>query len=105
MGDFNDHVLHKVYKMSSRMGLKRRINKPIHIKGNELDLILTDKEDAKVQVLTQVDIADHLPVCIQIPDDILIDDGPKIEIWNYMYKRADWQDKQSTFFRERASTK
>ncbi|ELU17775.1 hypothetical protein CAPTEDRAFT_212536 [Capitella teleta] len=87
LGDFNDHALHRVFDMSSRMGLRQPVNEPTHIKGNMLYLIFTDNDDARVSVLKKADVADHLPVSIKIPDDITIHTGPIKRLW--MYHLAD----------------
>ncbi|ELT98808.1 hypothetical protein CAPTEDRAFT_191865 [Capitella teleta] len=72
-----------VYDTSSCMGLRQRVNEPTHIKGNMLDLIFIDNDDARVSVLKQADITNDLPVSIKIPDDITIHEGPKRRLWMY----------------------
>ena len=102
LGDFNDHALHKVYDMSNRLGLKQRVKEPTHSKGNTLDLIFTDNDDAEIEVLKKADIADHLPVVIQIPDDITINEGPMRTFWSY--RQADWKG-LSKYVKKRTSTR
>ncbi|ELU04985.1 hypothetical protein CAPTEDRAFT_212623 [Capitella teleta] len=102
LGDFNEHALHRVFDMNSRMGLRQRVNEPTHIKGNMLDLIFTDNDDARVSVLKQADFADHLPVSIEIPDDITIHEGPKRRL--RMCHLADWKS-LSKYIRKRTSPK
>ena len=48
-----------------------------------LDLVFTDNDDATESVLTSADVGDHLPVHINIPDNLTINEGPKKRFWSY----------------------
>ena len=71
LGDFND-ALHNVYDMARTLGMKQLIKGQTHNKGNTLDLVFTNNEDAKAEIVHNADVADHFPITLIIPDDLVI---------------------------------
>jgi hypothetical protein len=89
MGDFNDHTLHSVYDMAHNLGLRQHVKEPTHIKGRVLDMTFTDNDDATVSVLSKAKVADHFPIMMTVPDDLIVMQGPKRKFWDY--QKADWK--------------
>ena len=58
--------------MAHISGLRQRIRGPTHTKGRMLDIIFTDNEEASAAVLSNAEVANHSPIVMTIPDDLMV---------------------------------
>ena len=77
----------------SNLGLEQLINEPTHVRGNILDIVLTDKPQLVLNISVSDAVppckSDHFPICFNIKSKIRKRQSAKREIYNY--KHADWE--------------
>ena len=83
------------------LSLNQLITGPTHIKGNTLDLILTDKPDhihsINCDSFNERYGSDHFPIRLKLKHNVRRKMSSKRTIYNF--KRADWDGLNSEFFR------
>ena len=76
----------------AELGLNQLINEPTHIKGNTLDILLTNFENTIMNVHVKDKnsfcFSDHYPVEFTLKENIRRKKGPKRKFYNF--KKADW---------------
>ena len=58
----------RLLKILESMGLEQQVDKPTHVSGHILDLVITRKFDELISTASVVDylFSDHIPVCCEL---------------------------------------